>query len=292
MAFTTRSAMHSDRQALKLLWKRVFLDSDEEIDTFFRFYFEPQMVVVVADNEDVPVAAGYVLPIGNLLCNELSIPCAMIYSVATHPEYRNHGFGTSVVRDLISIGFSKGFKTVVLSPSRDDLFEYYSSRTLFQDWFYVSERKYKTSPHLGNAVELSSITVNDYYRLREDLLSGIPHIEFDLPCLSYQLLLSRRFGGDLFRVDTPGGIGCAVVEKQSDGAVWVKELLTSNICETVALSAVASMFPANEYLVRSPAFSKNLNSKTRRFGMLASPDNLINIESLKTTSPYYGLAFD
>ena len=317
MANITRAASIGDKQALRIIWKTAFGDSDEEIDDFFSFYFAPQVAIVV-DNGSDPIAAGYLLPVGNLLCGGMKVPCAMIYAVATLPEYRNHGYGSAVVRGLISAGYAKGCKAVVLCPSDNDLFEYYSARTDLHDWFHVSQRKvaltknkeYRPSAHISPPVhwplsplplgsshplKLTPIKANEYNCLREELLLEVPHIEFDLRALSYQSLLSNHSGGGLFRIDGHSGVGCAVVEKQPGGAVWIKELLTSHINETDALSSVALMYPADEYLVRSPSPSPTADSKTLRFGMLASSDDRIlraSSEFHDSAAPYYGLAFD
>ena len=301
MSSITRRATQSDEKALQLMWKTVFGDSDEAIDLFFETYFDPNMTVV-ADSESGPAAAGYILPVGQLLFGEQSLPyanlpCAMIYSVATLPASRGLGHGTAVVNDLIQLGFAEGYKAVVLCPATDSLFEYYSSRTRLRDWFYVCEGRYDPS-HASDspAIELTAISPEKYHSLRNNLLGGIPHIECDLRALSYQKLLCGQYGGGLFRAGSPRGEACLAAEKQADGSLWIKELLLSNVSEADAMAAVAASFPDSDIYFRSPSSISGSSYQTRRFGMLALPDDFdhIDIEKipLLKDKPYYGLAFD
>ena len=290
MAIITRRAHVSDRQALENIWRTAFGSGDES--AFFD-HFSGRELCIIATHDDEPAAAGYILPTGNFKCGGLSYNCAMIYSVATLPEYRNHGFGTAVVRELISAGHAAGCEAIVLCPSGDKLFEYYSAHTSLRDWFYISERNYKTAPASCNCAELTAITANEYNQLRKDMLSDIPHIEFDIHALSYQSVLCSRFGGGMYRAVATGGAACAVIERQSADSIWVKELLTSGICENDVISAIAQKFPAAEYIVRTPARPPADASETRRFGMLAADCNAASrLGGSKNAEPYYGLAFD
>ena len=286
-----RRAHPGDIPALQTIWKTAFDDSNEETETFFVSCFEPQMTVVV-DCGNGPVAAGYLLPFGSLISVGLNVPCAMIYAVAALNDYRSRGFGTAVVRKLILIGCEEGFKAIVLSPSSDSLFEYYSSRTGFFDCFYVHEKLHKSSSGSGAAISLTQILADEYIQLREQLLLHVPHIAFDESAASYQLLLCSQFGGGIFRVNAKIGVGCVVIEKQSNGEVLIKELLTSLISETDVLSAIATMFPAGGYLVRRPVSVSDSGSETRRFGMLAASSDIFSTIKKNSGAPYYGLAFD
>jgi GNAT superfamily N-acetyltransferase len=300
----------------------VFNDGDES--AFFNHYFDTEFCII-ATRDDMPVATGYLLPSGNIICNELSIPCAMIYGVATLPEHRKLGFGAAVVRELVSVARRAGFPAVVLCPSNDGLFEYYNTHTGFRDWFYIQERKFTTIPVSGAAARLVEISPDEYSRIRKSLLSGIPHIEPDLRALLYQESLCQELGGGLFRVDTPCGVSCAVAERQSDGALWIKELLTPDGYESDVIAALASALPAEEYVIRTPAgcgnpqqevrdisrgegfvteqdFHINTDSRhlcsdysitgIRRFGMLSAPDSFLREMPGSSIPPWFGLAFD
>jgi len=328
MEITTRHPRIEEIPALHGIWKTVFGGDDETV--FFKHYLDPETCVIVAGDIG-PVAAGYLLPYGKMVSDGCSFPCAMIYGVSTLPQYRNRGFGAAVVRDLITAGYNSGYHAIVLCPSDDDLFTYYSTHTQLQDRFFVYERRF-TKPAVSNShLELTPVTSEEYADLRSSLLAGTTHIEADLHALNYQKLLCREFGGGLLRADTQYGASCAVVERQNDGRIWVKELLTpactdkddyehtsrDTVCNEVSdsyndvVEAIIKAFPANEYIVRSPVQSKKMTDSApaqgimrshdcgsyeetgvRRFGMLASSAELLDACRFENDAPWLGLAFD
>jgi len=287
MEIVTRRPRIEEISALRHIWKTVFCSDDDEI--FFRFYYNRDMCVV-AVREDVPVAAGYLLPVGNILCGEQHIPCAMIYAVATLPEYRRHGYGSEAVRALISASRDAGYPAVVLCPSDDDLFDYYSENTELREWFYTNERSCGISQTGTGFAELSRITSEEYRVLRNSLLAGSTYIESDRRALEYQNLLCEYYGGGLYQIHSNGGVSCAVVEKSPDGVILIKELLTPSDCESEVVSAIAAAYPAPGYKIMSPVMSDSAVS--RRFGMLAVTDELKKEFVTENAFPWYGLAFD
>ena len=315
MNIKTRRPRIEEEGTLSQIWRIVFDDGDES--AFFNYYFDPDLCIV-ATHGDIPIAAGYLLPVGNIICDKLSVPCAMIYGVATLPEYRNRGFAAAVVHNLVLKAYSAGFSTVVLCPSNDGLFEYYHSHTEFHDWFYIKEHKFKSVLESGTVTGLIEITPHDYNQIRKSLLADIPHIEPDVRALSYQKSLCNELGGGLLCADTPGGESCAIVERQSNGILWIKELLTPGGFEFDVIAAITSMFPAEEYVVRIPARRHNsqcknrlvqkpereynlrflqpdkskIDSVTKRFGMLTAPAPLLQALLSYKTTPWFGLAFD
>ena len=299
MTDTLRLARLSDRKALQDIWRAVFGDTDDEIDTFLKFYFDPQMTVI-ATSDGIPAAIGFILPSGHFCDSGGSVPCGMIYAVATLPEFRGRGIGASIVRELISIGRSAGIGAIVLHPAEDSLFEYYSDRSGLKTWFYMSERKYTRSPPGAKAIGLTPVADNEYRAVREKLLSGIPHIEFDSRALSYQAELCHRCGGGLFSAETSYGPACAIVEIETGGAVLIKELLAPDKSAEDIVSAIISKYPASEYRVRSPAGFDSRGSEARRFGMLmlSSEKRVAPIATEnppyppETVLPWYGPAFD
>ena len=304
-AAVARRPKTEETPALHNIWKTVFGDSDDEIDKFFETYFEPQMSAV-ADSDSGIASAAYLLPVGNIRSNGAALPCAMIYAVATLPEHRCKGCAAAVVRELISTALSAGFKATVLCPSDDSLFEYYSARTPFREWFYAEEQAYSAAPPAsGNIAKLAPAAPEEYMLIRETLLSGISHIEFDLRALSYQEFLCRRSGGGLYRAETSGGAACAALEKRTDNSIWIKELLAPRTCENESLSAIAAAYPAPAYHAVTPVPISSRTAAARRFGMLAvdaaDADGFKQADqalasppsaSYAPTMPYYGLAFD
>ena len=298
MSIGTRQPRRDESETLRHIWAKVFGDGDES--SFFDYYFDPELCIV-GTHSGIPVSAGYLVPAGNLVFGKASVPCAMIYAVATLPEYRNLGLGAAVVDKLVLTGQSAGFTAVVLCPSSDGLFEFYSTHSVFRDWFFIRELLFCGSLPKCPAVTIDEVLPREYYRIREDYLSGVAHIEYDERALSYQSTLSKEFGGGLFRVITSRGVFCAVVERQRDNSIWIKELLAPEEQLPVVVAAIASLFPAKEYSVRVLARLCDLRaspakySGARRFGMLAALPSLMSEVSVWHSfiaAPWYGLAFD
>ena len=286
----TRNPCINEIPELRSIWKRVFGSVGEE--AFFIHYYEPKLCVI-AEHDNDPASVGYLVPFGHILNGQESVPCAMIYSVATLPEYRCMGHGTAVVNELIRLARKLGYPAVVLCPIDEKLFGYYGKHANMYDWFYVNEQVFSSALVSSDSVMLTEVTINEYNNQREELLKGITHIKHDFYTLEYQSMLCDELGGGLFRI----GDSCAVVESQQDGAVWIKELLlpgggsddfTSDPHSIGALTAIANKFPSSKYVVRTPSRI----GMGRRFGMIALPDDLQADLSDSTTSPWYGMAFD
>jgi len=252
-------------------------------DSFFDCFYSDDLCVL-AEFEGVVAAVGYLVPTGEIVHGPISVPCAMIYSVATLPMYRGMGLGTAVVRELIRAARKLGFPAVVLCPMNDELFGFYSMRTDMRDFFYVGERTVKCTQASGDPAYLKEISANEYLRMRENLLDGSVHIKQDTGIFEYQSKLCNELGGGLFRFRN----SCAVVELQTDGGVWIKELLASGSESDDIISAIAARFPAHEYTVRFPSNSNG----GRRFGMLYLQDDIFGDPCKISPAPWYGMAFD
>ena len=342
---TTRRPRTSEIPALRHIWVSSFGNQDEAAG-FFRFLFSPELCLVV-EREGIYYAMGHLIPVGDLvLGGGQRFPCAMIYAVAVLPEHRSCGIGTVVSAGLISAAHSAGYPAVVLCPASDRLFEFYSTRTEMQEWFYVNEYTLSTQPSYCEHATLMPVSSREYAEHRESMLSHIPHIVFNERSLEYQNHLCGLYGGGFFLTESPTGLCCALIERQSEDIVWVKELIvpknasklprqidkaaegrpkmnlpaaetagyqpqitgtTQQSCGELnptrlncgATSAIASAFPAAEYLIRTPTGSQmniecvgSIISKTRRFAMLAPTSELADIARADGESPWCGLAFD
>jgi len=285
-----RNPSAGEKPQLYSIWDTVFGSTGR--DSFFDCFYNDDLCVL-AELEGAVAAVGYLVPTGEILHGSISVPCAMIYSVATLPVYRGMGIGTAVVRELIQVANKLGFPAVVLCPTNDDLFGFYSTRTGMRDFFYIGERIVKHGQAGGDPVglkqfkefkEFKEVSANEYLLLREHLLDGSVHIKQDIKILEYQAMLCNELGGGLFRF----GDSCAAVELQEDGGVWIKELLSSAPDADDFISAIAARFPADEYTVRFPS---NRN-EGRRFGMLELQDETLGDLSNITPAPWYGMAFD
>jgi GNAT superfamily N-acetyltransferase len=292
----TRNPRADEILSLRKIWSSVF--GDIGIDAFFQQLYDPGLCII-ADVDGSPAAMGYLIPSGEIVSgvnNKSStgpVKCAMIYAVATLPKHRGLGLGTFVVRRLISLAHESGYAAVVLCPSDDGLFEYYNEHTGMRDWFYINEQVIEHKYSGIATVDPVKLSAVDYLQIRESLLKGIVHIKHNLQAFEYQAMICSELGGGLFRI----GDSCAIVERQPDGAVWLKELLTtrektsdSSIGKIVIteLASIARMFPAEEYTVRYPS----LSGEGRRFGMIELDNTTLFDNEKLVFSPWYGVAFD
>lgn len=302
-----RKAKASDLDALYSIWSVSFDSLGAAI--FFDSFFNYELSHVVECENEV-VAMGYLLPVGELIISSgSSIPCAMIYAVATLSEYRSHGFGSAISKELINTARKSGYPAVVLCPANDKLFDFYSNNTEMKEWFYATEYTFK-APSTGHKhSQFKKISATDYMILRERFLTSIAHIKLNLRAIEYQSKLCSILGGGIYQVETSLGMACAVVERQSDDLIHIKELIFSDNMQNSnshqnQLQNIASdfllEFPAKECKIRTPAMNETdnissanvTNKSTGKFAMLALPHDLQKETNNKTTSPWYGLAFD
>ena len=287
MEIIVRNPQNGEIPDLRHIFTSAFGKFEEPV--FFDYWFTKDMCAL-AICDGVPAAAGYILPAGRLIANGQATPCAMIYALSTLSEYRGRGLGAEIVRKLLSIGHDAGFEEIVLCPSDDKLFEYYGTHTEFKDWFYVREERFSSVPADNRLSKISKITAREYGAMREKFLADFPHIELDLRNLEYHELLCKTLGGGFYCISESGGNvrACVAVEMQSDGGVWVKELLADDGYGLSAVSQIAKELPAQGYLVRTPVRQPGEN--VRRFGMIISPE--YNVLDGGKPLPWYGLAFD
>ena len=263
-----RNPRNEDAQALRQIWDGIF--GADDVDVFFNNYYNPELCIT-AVIADTPVASCYLLPVGNLVAGGQTLPCAMIYGVATLPEYRNLGLGSAVVNALLRKGHDMGYSAIVLCPSGDSLFAYYGSRTGFRSWFYIREQEFNNLPTVNAGAEIVPVSAEQYSRRRCGLLADIPHIQHDITALRYQELLCQFYGGGLYQITSLAGESCAVIERQQDGSVYIKELLTPHSCTAQTsvpgiLSTIAIAYPADRYIVRSPARISDVSVEYSRLG--------------------------
>ncbi|MDR2615927.1 MAG: GNAT family N-acetyltransferase [Oscillospiraceae bacterium] len=242
-----REARIRDAPYIKRLWQSVFNDPEEILGAFFEVYVDVRLCVLAQLGARL-AAFGLLLPAGEYVHSDgRREQCAMMYAVATDPEFRGLGCASLVTRELLRVGAKHGFGIVALRPASEALFDFYAKNGLYES-FYC--REYTVSaPELQSARgALPAVTraaPEAYLARREALLSGAAHIAFDRRALSFQERLYR--GGGLLFV----GDGCAAVEPSS-GRVCVSELLCADGDAPAALAALAEIFPSEVYTVREP----------------------------------------
>jgi len=291
MQIITRQSKIEDIPALRHIWRSVFGGGSEE-KLFFSHYSDPKNCILIESNNN-PASMGYLLPAGNITNGADSIPCAMIFALATLPEHRSKGYASEIVKSLVRTSHNRGYSAIILCPSDDSLFEYYVRNTEFQEMFYIHEKVISNIPTYDTRIELSETTPENYNEMRKNLLRDIPYIDMDIQGIKYQYQLSRLFRGGMFIYECSNFSACAVVERISDESVFIKELLVSQSFESNILSAIAASFPATKYILRTPVYNKLIPMPgVRRFGMIAASGDVLALLKSSSAFPWYGLAFD
>jgi GNAT superfamily N-acetyltransferase len=196
-----------DEAALRRLWKRVFHDPDEYIDSWFRYWYDPELSLCVRE-EDI-VSMGFLLDVGHFLGK----PCAMVYAVATDVSRRGRGLASALVRGLRETAEKRGFGSTVLRPAEPSLFGFYREHTGHLPVFTASSGAFTGGGRPGAREALPE----EYRALREVQLEKMPHLALSERALAWFVLS----GGRLWRI---GENACAATEAE-DGQLILKELL-------------------------------------------------------------------
>ena len=183
-----RPSRYGEEDLLKILWREVFGDSDQYIDTFFQAVYEPGMASVIYEDEKI-VAAAYAIPFGS---------AQYIYAVSTLPDYRGHGYGKAV-----TLAAAEG-KPAYLCPASAGLRCWYA---LSMNAKTVSYRAAIRRPAF-----LSKITADEYCARREDWLHDVPHAQYSPGILKLFSVTGKFYcgdHGDIYAID--GGIVCEAI---------------------------------------------------------------------------------
>ncbi len=97
-------------QELRQLWKQVFGDTDDFLDSFYRTAFSPDRCRCVLENDCI-VSVLYWID-----CTLDNRKLAYLYAVATHPSYRGRGFCRRLLEDTHALLHRQGYAGVLLVP--------------------------------------------------------------------------------------------------------------------------------------------------------------------------------
>lgn len=278
MSDVYRFSVPGDEGRLKSLWKAVFDDEQAYIDGFFDALYEPG-TAALCERDGRIVSAAYILRLGDLVRDGRWTPCRVIYAYGTHPDCRRLGIGGKVLGIALEAATKTG--PCAICPAEEGLFDYYG-RFGFKPCFAVSEQSC-TDVGLALTGSVTRVTVRGYAALREELLHGRAHIDFDLKLLAYQEKLCDASGGGLFYVTTEGDRCCAAVEMR-DGRAKILELIVPSASRYNAAALVARCLKAQRFTYRTPP---RVGDEARPFAMLSAPP-----EPENALPAWFGFAFD
>lgn len=291
-----RLAQTGDTARQKDIWKLCFGDSDQFIDFYYANQYQENATVVLLENREI-ISMLTMLSIKIMTSNQESFNATMLYAIATHPQYQNRGCATSLI-DYTHQKLKENDQAFsVLVPSTTQLFDFYR-QIGFQDGFYVREvlftNEWARTIDYSNkhTCMLSNISSAEYNQRRNEQLKGRPHIAYTDEEITYQKQLSQQFGADIFGLEIDGTQGCAAIERFNAEKVFIKELLMPPKFLSAAIKQIAQLWPAREYVLRTPAFlGEQLEGTIRPFGMI----RVIQEKGLEITAGelgYLGVAFD
>jgi len=135
-----RKATTSDCHEIKLLWKTVFLDSEDYIHRFISHFGIENCYV--CETDDTVVAMAFALPttLKSKIVNPKSkivnyLPLYYLYACATHPHYRQQGIMEKLLETIYSEACRENMAGIFLRAAAPDLVSYYR-KLGFEDFFY------------------------------------------------------------------------------------------------------------------------------------------------------------
>ena len=257
---------------LQKLWTDIFHDDEIFVSDFFSLMAN-NIEAFAAEQDGLFVGSAYILNILTFKNGEDALPCPYIYAVGVHPEYRGQGIGkalTAACRDFCT----EKYGVSCLVPASAELFEYYK-REGYVPAIYNEESSIEREGAVK--AEVTSISAEEYGKLREKLLSDFPHMVYNesaihfLDKLSDELLLIRS--EDAY----------AIAAYECRDTLFVTELLCSDGNARGFAAALLWHLDAEELTYRTTA--KEMHSENAKtFGMLS--------KSLCDGPIYMGPAFD
>lgn len=277
----------------KRLWKSSFGDSDRYINFYYEHYYRPDRVYVLSDGGAVKAMLA-LFPAVLHLADDMQVSAPYIYALCTHPSERGNGLARQLIRQVAQIQKGKGAACLSLVPEEASLFRYFQTlgfeRVFSQRQVELTQSRLVPLPENGS---VDIIGVEEYNQIRERLLAGSCYVSYDDEVIAYQKGVAKQAGGDLYRVIVDGVEGVAEAERLDDHHAIMRELLIPERQRKRAITLVASMLPADRYLVRLPSFLGDISgSYAQAFAVALWLDEKLAQRWDNETNGYLGLAFD
>lgn len=149
--------MNLKEQAEKLYTLVFPEDSEDFANSFTERYFDNCCRYEISDGKLVSML--YLLDC-SIFDGEKTFPAKYLYAAATHPDYRNKGIVSRLIKSALNEGI------IVTKPATKELFSFYE-----KFGFAVCSYKDEIKQNLQN-----EISKEEYIAKRKKLLKNIPHI--------------------------------------------------------------------------------------------------------------------
>lgn len=291
-----RPAGKGDADRQKKIWKLCFGDDDAYIDFYFASRYKEDKTLLMLLNGQI-VSMLTIIPVEVVTADGRTFPSAMLYAVATHPEYRGRGFASRLMDFCDRHLKQNRMEMSVIVPAEERLFDFYG-KLGYKKGFYVREISVEAGSITGITGGTASwplmmpASPREYNIRRNSQLKGGFYVAYQDEDISYQKKLSARTGADIYTIDIEGMCGCAAVERIDRDRVLIKELLAPEHLVPQCLGQIAERLPAREYVLRLPACrGGGLGGTVRPFGMVKSYRHP-EIGTVTDRYGYLGIAFD
>ncbi len=242
----------SDLPDLREIFSACFGDPPETAEAFHRTFLaapENCMLATVPEDgrpEGRPAAAAYCLPGAGLCFPERRIPSVYLYAFGCLPEYRGRGLMKRVYTALFEEAGRQAPASCII-PASDALMQAYNrSGFTFAPLGRIRAAEIGgTAAREAESLPAERIPWREYALRREEWLKPYPHADY--PDSFYEL--SAEYG--YVFLSMPGAL--AAVLPLEDRCI-AAELLCPSADPARALAGAATIFPAEIYEVRTPAF--------------------------------------
>lgn len=298
---TVRPSVPEDVPAQRELWKLAFGDSDAYIDNFYRAYYRPERVVVLEEDGAVRSMTAW-FDTAFAVPGQGEYRAAYLYAVATHPDCRGRGLAGKLLAGADGYFRSVNIPAVTTVPAEPSLHSFFGAHG-FRECFRILgtyltadelEHIHRPAPGLFRPA-----SPEEYGRVREELLAGIPHIAYPADALAYQAGCCALGDGGLFVGESPTGPMCLCAERADSDLVIFKEFLCPKQETAQEMGQIWLDFPriapARRWEIRCPRPRNerpDLRGELGKFAMLKWLDPALEKGWDWDTVGYLGLAFD
>lgn len=249
-----RRARPGEEKDVAALWAKVYGDDGGFLEQFYALCapFEDVMVL----EEDGMIRTILTAPRVTVRCPDGSERKAgYMYALASEPAIRNRGFGRDMMRFGVRCLREEGTECAVLVPAEPSLFRFFDGLGYVPAFSHLRrEFSPEELPAPRTEDSIAPARPGEYNALRRKWLEGRLYMDCPDAMVAFQQYLSRESGGDIYRLELPGGPGCAAVEVY-DGVPVIKELLCKEADISAAAALLAGRHPAERYVLRLPPWS-------------------------------------
>lgn len=230
--YVFRRLQPSDSERIIALWQEIFEDSRLLVESFLERLFD-NGAGFGAFSGELLAGMAFVMTELTLADAVKSTPCGYIYAVATAEGHRRRGIAEMLCRSCVEEAELLGCEAILVKPAGDALYSYYSRVIGTENILYCRKEIINAADNTETLPAVESVSASEYYRMREEVLSALPHLSVCEDWLGFEKELCRESGGDFFSV---GGSPAAAYFE--DDIISVKELLcpeTEKVPKTEAL---------------------------------------------------------